>query len=441
MSLELGSFFLNGRIEMAPSIALDDFDAVLFDLDGVLTTTRSLHAAAWKHTFGEFLARWDARRGTRTARFDDRDDYTAYVDGKPRQQGVREFLTSRGIVLPEGEPDSLPEEDSVWGLGNRKQLLVEEELERAGVEVFPGSVAWVRELREAGLQTAVVSSSRNCAAVLAYAGITKLFDARVDGETALQLHLSGKPAPDTFLEAARRLSVSPDRAIVVEDALAGVEAGRAGAFGLVVGVDRGGNAEGLIAHGADLVVGDLGELLAAPTERLHRAGPRTHRLLSAAKRIIASTGDYPTDSWRLIERRTTPDTSSRPRHSSLCRTASSESAPRSRRANPPIGRRLCSTGSTRPGRSPIRRPRMVSQPRVRPSCRFPTGPPSSCSSTTTWSLTRRQRSESSNGRWTCDMAHSTVPSCTNWPMAVGSGLTPGGSSRWPSGIWPASATR
>jgi alpha,alpha-trehalose phosphorylase len=291
---------------MAPPIALDAFDAVLFDLDGVLTTTRSLHTAAWKHTFDEFLARWDTRRATRTARFDDRADYATYVDGKSRQQGVRDFLASRGIALQEGEPDSLPAEDSVWGLGNRKQLLVEEELERAGIEVFPGSVAWVRELREAGLQTAVVSSSRNCAAVLGYAGITNLFDARVDGETALELHLSGKPAPDTFLEAARRLGASPDRAIVVEDALAGVEAGRAGAFGLVVGVDRDGNAEGLIAHGADLVVGDLGELLAAPTERLHRAGPRTHRLLSAAKRIIASTGDYPTDSWRLIERAYNP---------------------------------------------------------------------------------------------------------------------------------------
>src|SRR5262249_55727888 len=152
-----------------------------------------------------------------------------------------------------------------------------------GVESFPGSVAWVRELREAGIKTAVVSSSRNCAAVLKYAGISDLFDTRVDGDTALELDLPGKPAPDTFLEAARRLGVIPARSVVVEDALAGVEAGRAGAFGLVVGVDRSDNATELAAHGADLVVGDLSELLSAPTDRVHR-------LLAAAKRIIASTG-------------------------------------------------------------------------------------------------------------------------------------------------------
>ena len=291
---------------MASPIALQDFDAVLFDLDGVLTTTRAVHAAAWKRTFDEFLAAWDARRGTKTAGFDDGADYAIYVDGKPRQEGVRDFLASRGIELAEGEPGSPPEEESAWGLGNRKQLLVEEQLERAGVQVFPGSVAWVRELREAGLKTAVVSSSRSCAAVLAHAGITNLFDIRVDGDTALELSLPGKPAPDCFLEAARRLGASPERAIVVEDALAGVEAGRAGAFGLVVGVDRAGHAADLAAHGADLVVGDLGELLAAPTERLHRAGPRGHRLLAAAKRIVAATGDYPADPWRLIERAYNP---------------------------------------------------------------------------------------------------------------------------------------
>jgi alpha,alpha-trehalose phosphorylase len=168
-----------------------------------------------------------------------------------------------------------------------------------GVEVFPGSVAWVRELREAGIKTAVVSSSRNCAAVLGYAGISDLFDTRVDGDTTLELHLSGKPAPDGFLEGARRLGVAPGRAVVVEDALAGVEAGRAGAFGLVIGVDRGGNAAGLAAHGADIVVGDLSELLATPIDRVHR-------LLAAAKRIIAATGDYPIEPWRLVERAYNP---------------------------------------------------------------------------------------------------------------------------------------
>jgi alpha,alpha-trehalose phosphorylase len=284
---------------MGPAIELGDFDAVLFDLDGVLTTTRAVHAAAWKHSFDEFLAAWDAEHGTKTARFDDSADYANYVDGKPRQDGVRDFLASRGIVLPEGEPNSAPEQESVWGLGNRKQLLVEERLAQ-GVEVFPGSVAWVRELRDAGIKTAVVSSSRNCAAVLGYAGISDLFDTRVDGETTLELGLPGKPAPDAFLEGARRLAVAPARAIVVEDALAGVEAGRAGAFGLVVGVDRGGNAAGLAAHGADIVVGDLSEMLTAPIDRVHR-------LLAAAKRIIAATGDYPVESWRLVERAYNPE--------------------------------------------------------------------------------------------------------------------------------------
>jgi alpha,alpha-trehalose phosphorylase len=284
---------------MAPAIELGDFDAVLFDLDGVLTTTRAVHAAAWKHSFDEFLVEWDTEHDTRTARFDESADYANYVDGKPRQDGVRDFLASRGIKLPEGEPDSPPEELSVWGLGNRKQLLVEERLAQGGVEVFPGSVAWVRELREAGIKTAVVSSSRNCAAVLTYAGISDLFDTRVDGETTLELHLPGKPAPDAFLEGARRLNVAPGRAIVVEDALAGVEAGRAGAFGLVIGVDRGGNAAGLAAHGANIVVGDLSELLTTPIDRVHR-------LLAAAKRIMAATGDYPIEPWRLVERAYNP---------------------------------------------------------------------------------------------------------------------------------------
>ena len=292
---------------MAPSITLQDFDAVLFDLDGVLTTTRAVHAAAWKRAFDEFLEDWDARHGTSTEPFDDHADYAAYVDGKPRQDGVRDFLVSRGIELPEGGPDDAPDQETVWGLGNRKQLLVEEELQHTGVEVFPGSVAWVRELREAGLRTAVVSSSRNCAAVLDITGIANLFDTRVDGDTALELGLPGKPAPDTFLEAAQRLGVPPQRAIVVEDALAGVDAGRAGGFGLVIGVDRDGHAAELAEHGADVVVADLGELLAAPTERRHRAGPREHRLVAAARRIIAATGDYPADEWRLVEASYNPD--------------------------------------------------------------------------------------------------------------------------------------
>lgn len=292
---------------MPSPVALQDFDAVLFDLDGVLTTTRTVHAAAWKRAFDDFLDGWDRAHGTHTPRFDDRVDYAAHVDGKTREEGVRDFLASRGITLPPGGPDSPPEEDSWWGLGNRKQLLVEEELERSGVEAFPGSVAWVREIREAGLRTAVVSSSRNCAAVLQHAGIAKLFDARVDGETILELGLPGKPAPDGFLEGARRVGVDPRRAVVVEDALAGVEAGRAGGFGLVVGVDRDGHAEALAAHGADVVVQDLAELLADPDEDVHRAGPRTHRLRDAARRIVATSTDVPPDPWRMVEHAFTPE--------------------------------------------------------------------------------------------------------------------------------------
>src|SRR4051812_13793136 len=278
-----------------PVVSSDAFDAVLFDLDGVLTTTREVHAAAWKQAFDEFLARWDHDHGTATESFDEQSDYSTYVDGKPRQDGVRDFLASRRIELPEGQPDAAPEESSVWGLGNAKQLLVDGELERRGVDVFPGSIAWARELRAAGIRTAVVSSSRNCAAVLARAGIANLFDVTVDGEVALELGFPGKPAPDGFLEAARRLGVTPERAVVVEDALAGVEAGRNGGFGLVIGVDRAGDPDALVAHGADLVVQDLGELLAPPDAGLHRSGPPEHRLATAAKRIIAAIRDPEVD--------------------------------------------------------------------------------------------------------------------------------------------------
>src|SRR6478752_8886570 len=256
---------------MASLVAVEDFDAVLFDLDGVLTSTRVVHAAAWGETFNGFLASWDILHGTSTARFDDLSDYALYVDGKPREAGVRDFLASRGISLPEGGPDSPLAEDSIWGLADRKERLVEAELKRHGVQAIPGSVAWIRELREGGIKTAVVSSSRNCAAVLESAGITNLFDTRVDGLTSLELGLAGKPAPDGFLEAARRLGVSPQRSVVVEDAIAGVEAGRAGSFGLVIGVDRTGNADQLTACGADFVVSDLSELLVDPRDGIHRS--------------------------------------------------------------------------------------------------------------------------------------------------------------------------
>ena len=238
------------------------FDAVLFDLDGVLTETATLHAAAWKQMFDTFLLRHRAEtRGEPLELFDIDDDYRRYVDGKPRYDGVLSFLASRGIELPEGEPDDPPAADTVAGLGNRKNELVVELIEIEGVGAFPDSVRLVEELRRRGIRTAVVSSSANTAAVLRSAGIAHLFDARVDGTVAEELGLAGKPAPDTFLEAARRLDVAAQRAVVVEDALAGVEAGSAGGFGLVIGVDRLDQAQALRDHGADLVVTDLGELL------------------------------------------------------------------------------------------------------------------------------------------------------------------------------------
>lgn len=293
---------------MQELVTPERYDAVLFDLDGVLTTTRALHMAAWKDTFDEFLAEWDAEHGTVTSEFSEGDDYLRYVDGKQRQDGVRDFLASRGITLPEGEPDSPSEEDSVWGLGNRKQELVEKEIDEHGVEVFPGSIAWVRQLRDSGLRTAVVSSSRNCEAVLEYAGVTELFDDRVDGETALRLDLPGKPAPDMFLEAARRLGVPPHRAVVVEDAIAGVQAGRAGGFGLVIAVDRDAQHEELRVAGANVVVDDLSELQQESATEEHPYGPKTHRLIQAAQRIMAATEDFPAEPFRLVERGYNPET-------------------------------------------------------------------------------------------------------------------------------------
>ena len=250
------------------------FDAVLFDLDGVLTESATLHAAAWKRMFDDFLHRRADASGQTLEPFDIGADYRRYVDGKPRYDGVRSFLASRGIEVAEGDRNDKPAADTVVGLGNRKNELVVELIETEGVEAFPGSVRLVEDLRRRGIRTAVVSSSANCDAVLRSAGIDHLFDAKVDGNVADELGLLGKPAPDTFLEAARRLQVAPERAVVVEDALAGVEAGRAGGFGLVIGVDRTGHAQALRDHGADLVVADLGELgpLAAADPYLSHPG-------------------------------------------------------------------------------------------------------------------------------------------------------------------------
>jgi beta-phosphoglucomutase family hydrolase len=234
----------------------DDVTACLFDLDGVLTKTATVHAAAWKRTFDEFL---QGREGQ--APFDEEHDYTAYVDGKPRLDGVRSFLGSRGITLPEGSEDDPPDAETVHGLGTRKNDLVNEVLEQQGVEVYEGSVRFVRAARDAGLHRAVVSSSSNTDAVLRSAGIADLFEGVVDGVVAQREHLRGKPEPDTFLAGARAVGVEPRQAVVFEDALAGVEAGRAGGFGFVVGVNRHGAAGQLREHGADLVVDDLAQLL------------------------------------------------------------------------------------------------------------------------------------------------------------------------------------
>ncbi|MEU6034872.1 beta-phosphoglucomutase family hydrolase [Actinomadura sp. NPDC047616] len=238
-------------------------DACLFDLDGVLTRTAAVHAAAWKRMFDEYLRARAEATGTPFVPFDEVGDYGKYVDGKRREDGTRSFLTSRGITLPEGRPDDPPDAETIRGLGNRKNQLVLKLLEEKGVEVFDGSVAYVRACREAGLRTAVVSSSANTVQVLAAAGITGLFDARVDGVIAQERDLPGKPAPDMFLAGAEAVGVPAARAAVFEDALAGVEAGHAGDFAYVVGVDRvgGDHREALARHGADIVVGDLSELL------------------------------------------------------------------------------------------------------------------------------------------------------------------------------------
>lgn len=237
--------------------------AFLFDLDGVLTQTAKVHAAAWKEMFDAFLRGRAEAGGEAFVPFEIATDYVEYVDGKLREDGVRAFLASRGIALPTGEADDPAMAETVHGLGTRKNDLVLSLIEERGVEVYPGSVRFVEAARAAGMRTAVVSASKNCQAVLAAAGIEGLFEVRVDGVVAAERGLRGKPAPDTFLAAAEILGVAPPRCAVVEDAVAGVVAGRAGGFGWVVGVDRLRRADALRAQGADVVVGDLSDLLGA----------------------------------------------------------------------------------------------------------------------------------------------------------------------------------
>jgi beta-phosphoglucomutase family hydrolase len=238
----------------------DSVRAVLFDLDGVLTRTATVHEAAWKRTFDEFLRAHDPQAPEFTQL-----DYNRYVDGKPRADGVRDFLASRGISLPEGSATDPPDAATVQAIATRKNELLLKELDEHGVEVYPGSVRYLRAVKDAGLATAVVTASANGAQVVDAGGFADLIDARVDGVVAAREGLRGKPAPDSFLAAARALGVEPAQAAVFEDALSGVAAGRAGNFGYVVGVDRVGQADELAAHGADVVVRDLAELMGEKT--------------------------------------------------------------------------------------------------------------------------------------------------------------------------------
>ena len=250
-----------GQANNKRAITRAQYDAVLLDLDGVITDTAGIHAACWKQMFDEYLQKQATQRGEAFHPFDIATDYRLYVDGKPRYDGVRDFLKSRGIELPEGSPDDPPQAETVGGLGNRKNDLVNKIIEEKGVEPYEGSVELIHQLRHQEFKLAVVTSSQNCTVVLKAAKLDGVFDAQVDGNMIHARHLAGKPAPDTFLIGAKLLGVEPGRAVVIEDALSGVEAGSAGGFGLVIGVARKGNAEELRRHGAHLVVNDLGELV------------------------------------------------------------------------------------------------------------------------------------------------------------------------------------
>ena len=242
----------------------DGIRGCLFDLDGVLTKTAAVHDAAWKEMFDSYLRERARQTGQQFVPFDPVGDYDEYVDGKPRADGTRSFLASRGIDLPDGSDDDPPDAETVHGLGNRKNEILLRRIRQDGVQAYEGSVRYLRAARDAGLRRAVVSSSANCRDVLVAAGIEDLFEARIDAVVAKREHLTGKPAPDTFLAGARAIGLAPAEAAVFEDALAGVAAGRAGRFGYVVGVDRAGQAAALKAHGADIVVTDLADLLDRP---------------------------------------------------------------------------------------------------------------------------------------------------------------------------------
>jgi beta-phosphoglucomutase family hydrolase len=239
----------------------DGIRGCLFDLDGVLTKTAAVHDAAWKEMFDGYLRDRAKKTGEPFKEFDSGHDYAEYVDGKPREDGTRSFLESRGISLPEGSEDDPPDAETIGGLSNRKNKIVLRRIREDGVQAYEGSVRYVKAVRDAGLRRAVVSSSANCHDVLVAAGIEDLFEERIDGIVAERDHLHGKPAPDTFLAGARALGLDPAEAAVFEDALAGVAAGKAGHFGTVIGVNRTGQADELREHGATIVVDDLADLM------------------------------------------------------------------------------------------------------------------------------------------------------------------------------------
>ncbi|NJN40563.1 MAG: beta-phosphoglucomutase family hydrolase [Gammaproteobacteria bacterium] len=252
-----------GTVRNQAVIARDRYDAVLFDLDGVVTDTAGIHASSWKRMFDAYLRDRAQRTGEAFRPFEVATDYKLHVDGKPRYDGVRDFLRARGIDLPEGAPQDDPDAETICGLGNRKNDMVNAAIAAGEVVTYPASVALIRKLRADGIKCAVVTSSQNRTAVLEAAGIADLFEAAVDGNTIVALGLAGKPAPDAFLEAAKALGVSPARAVVVEDAISGVQAGANGNFGLVIGVARHDNADELRQNGAQVVVNDLSEFLEA----------------------------------------------------------------------------------------------------------------------------------------------------------------------------------
>ncbi len=254
-------------------IAVSNFEAVIFDLDGVITDTASVHAAIWKKMFDDFLGQYAARQGKAIKLFDPDEDYRLYVDGKPRIDGVRDFLLARKIELPEGQPEDLPGTETWHGLGNLKNEYFRRWIEEQGVEAYKSTIDLIHRFKKHGLKTAVISASKNCALILEMADLAHLFDVRVDGIDSELLKIPGKPAPDIFLEAARLLSVNPAKTIVIEDALSGVQAAKAGRFGLVIGLARHGEKESLLTEGADLVVTDLSEICLVIDEGSHKALP------------------------------------------------------------------------------------------------------------------------------------------------------------------------